>query len=85
MLGVRRPSLNKVLRALERDRLIRISYSEIEVLDRAGLGARLTFRLPGTRPVAFRPGASRQAPASGPLRPPPGSVSKVTGPWSPPA
>lgn len=40
MLGVARPSLNKVLKDLERDGLIRISYSVIEVLDRAQLSAR---------------------------------------------
>lgn len=41
MLGVQRPSLNKVLKDLERDGLIRISYSTIEVLDRAMLAARV--------------------------------------------
>ncbi|MGH7735158.1 MAG: Crp/Fnr family transcriptional regulator [Gemmatimonadales bacterium] len=40
MLGVQRPSLNKVLKDLERDGLIRISYGTIEVLDRARLAAR---------------------------------------------
>jgi CRP-like cAMP-binding protein len=40
MLGVQRPSLNKVLKDLERDGAIRISYSTIEVLDRARLAAR---------------------------------------------
>src|SRR6266581_798159 len=35
MLGVQRPSLNKILKDLERDGLIRISYAAIEVLDRA--------------------------------------------------
>src|SRR5487761_1373356 len=39
MLGVQRPSLNKVLKDLERDGLIRISYSTIEVLDPARLTA----------------------------------------------
>jgi CRP-like cAMP-binding protein len=39
MLGVARPSLNKVLKDLERDGLIRISYNAIEVLDRAKLAA----------------------------------------------
>jgi CRP-like cAMP-binding protein len=39
MLGVQRPSLNKVLKDLERDGLIRISYAAIEVVDRAGLTA----------------------------------------------
>ena len=37
MLGVQRPSLNKVLKDLERDGLIRIGYSSIEVLDRTRL------------------------------------------------
>jgi CRP/FNR family transcriptional regulator, cAMP and macrophage regulator len=40
MLGVQRPSLNKVLKDLERGGLIRISYSTIEVLDRARLTVR---------------------------------------------
>jgi CRP/FNR family transcriptional regulator, cAMP and macrophage regulator len=40
MLGVQRPSLNKVLKDLERDGLIKISYSAIEVLDQARLAAR---------------------------------------------
>jgi CRP/FNR family transcriptional regulator, cAMP and macrophage regulator len=40
MLGVQRPSLNKVLKDLERDGLIRISYSTIEVLDRPRLSTR---------------------------------------------
>jgi hypothetical protein len=40
MLGVQRPSLNKVLKDPERDGLIRIGYSTIEVLDRAKLAAR---------------------------------------------
>jgi CRP-like cAMP-binding protein len=40
MLGVQRPSLNKVLKDFEREGLIRISYSTIEVLDRVSLAAR---------------------------------------------
>ena len=40
MLGVQRPSLNKVLKDLERDGLIKISYSAIDILD-AGKLARL--------------------------------------------
>lgn len=38
MLGVQRPSLNKVLKDLERQGMIRTSYGVIEVLDPAGLG-----------------------------------------------
>jgi CRP/FNR family transcriptional regulator, cAMP and macrophage regulator len=41
MLGVARPSLNKVLKDLEREGLIRISYSTIEVPDPARLAARI--------------------------------------------
>jgi CRP/FNR family transcriptional regulator, cAMP and macrophage regulator len=37
MLGVQRPSLNKVLKDLERDGLIRIGYSAIDILDPARL------------------------------------------------
>jgi CRP-like cAMP-binding protein len=40
MLGVARPSLNKVLKDLERDGLIRIGYAAIEVLDHARLTRR---------------------------------------------
>ena len=40
MLGAARPSLNKILKELERDGLIRISYSTIEVLDAVRLVAR---------------------------------------------
>jgi CRP-like cAMP-binding protein len=40
MLGVARPSLNKVLKELERGGLIRISYSTIEVVDPVKLAAR---------------------------------------------
>ncbi len=40
MLGVQRPSLNKVLKDLERDGLIRISYSAIEIRDAARLATR---------------------------------------------
>jgi CRP-like cAMP-binding protein len=40
MLGVQRPSLNKVLKDLERDGLIRIGYAAIDVLDHARLTAR---------------------------------------------
>lgn len=39
-LGVAWPSLNKVLKDLERDGLIRIGYAAIEVLDRARLASR---------------------------------------------
>ena len=37
MLGVQRPSLNKVLKDLERDGLISISYSTIDILDASRL------------------------------------------------
>lgn len=37
MLGAHRPSLNKVLKDLERSRLVRVGYSEIEILDSEGL------------------------------------------------
>jgi CRP-like cAMP-binding protein len=40
MLGVQRPSLNKVLKDLERDGLIRIGYAAIEVLQPDGLARR---------------------------------------------
>jgi hypothetical protein len=40
MLGVQRPSLNKVLKDFERDGLIRISYAAIEVLDHHRLTTR---------------------------------------------
>lgn len=37
MLGVQRPSLNKVLKDLEREGLITIGYSAIDITDPAGL------------------------------------------------
>jgi hypothetical protein len=37
MLGVQRPSLNKVLKDLERDGLIKIGYASIDIVDRASL------------------------------------------------
>jgi CRP-like cAMP-binding protein len=40
MLGVQRPSLNKVLKELERDGLIRIGYAAIDILDPPGLARR---------------------------------------------
>ena len=40
MLGVQRPSVNKVLKDLERDGLIRIGYAAIEILDPARLARR---------------------------------------------
>jgi len=40
MLGAQRPSLNKVLKDLERDGLIRISYGAIEIRDTASLASR---------------------------------------------
>jgi Mn-dependent DtxR family transcriptional regulator len=40
MLGVQRPSLNKVLKELERDSLITVHYAAIEVRDPKGLAAR---------------------------------------------
>jgi Mn-dependent DtxR family transcriptional regulator len=33
LLGVRRPSINKVLRTLERRNLIRTSYGKVELID----------------------------------------------------
>ncbi|GAA3742799.1 CRP-like cAMP-binding protein [Spinactinospora alkalitolerans] len=40
MLGVRRPSLNKVLKELEKDGLIALRYSAIDIVDRAALARR---------------------------------------------
>ena len=40
MLGVQRPSLNKVLKDFERDGLVRTGYAAIEILDPARLAAR---------------------------------------------
>ena len=40
MLGVQRPSLNKALKDLERDGLIRISYRHIEIRDTTRLASR---------------------------------------------
>lgn len=43
LLGVRRPSLNKALRAFEREDLVRLSYRRVEISDEEGL-ARLAGR-----------------------------------------
>jgi CRP-like cAMP-binding protein len=40
MLGVQRPSINKILKEFERDRLIRVGYAIIEITDQDGLRAR---------------------------------------------
>jgi CRP-like cAMP-binding protein len=40
MLGVQRPSVNKILKGFERDRLITIGYAVIEITNRDGLRAR---------------------------------------------
>ncbi|MDA2813191.1 Crp/Fnr family transcriptional regulator [Nocardiopsis sp. RSe5-2] len=40
MLGVRRPSLNKVLKDLEKEGLIALRYSAIDILDEKGLAKR---------------------------------------------
>ena len=40
MLGAQRPSLNKVLKDLERDGLITISYGAIEIRDTTRLASR---------------------------------------------
>jgi CRP-like cAMP-binding protein len=60
MLGVQRPSLNKVLKDLERDGLIRIGYAAIDILDPDRL-ARVRGRehdKPGSSPAGrAEPGA----------------------------
>jgi CRP-like cAMP-binding protein len=48
LLGVRRPSINKVLRTLERRHLVRTSYGKVELLDREGL--RTTANRPAAEP-----------------------------------
>lgn len=40
MLGVQRPSINKILKEFERDRLISIGYAVIEIIDPGALRAR---------------------------------------------
>ncbi|MBS4728654.1 Crp/Fnr family transcriptional regulator [Mycobacterium sp. SM1] len=40
MLGVRRPSINKILKEFEHDHLIRIGYAVIKIIDADGLRAR---------------------------------------------
>jgi CRP-like cAMP-binding protein len=41
MLGVRRPSLNKILKDLEADRLISTGYGSITILDERRLAKRV--------------------------------------------
>jgi CRP-like cAMP-binding protein len=64
MLGVQRPSLNKVLKDLERQGLISIGYAAIEILDPAGLARRARLR-PG--PVSDRTVAGWASAAGGRL------------------
>ncbi|ETW25832.1 transcriptional regulator, partial [Mycobacterium gastri 'Wayne'] len=40
MLGVQRPSINKLIKDFERDQLIRVGYAVIEIVDEGGLRAR---------------------------------------------
>jgi CRP-like cAMP-binding protein len=40
MLGVQRPSINKILKDFERDRLIAVGYAAIQIIDSHGLRAR---------------------------------------------
>jgi len=40
MLGVQRPSLNKILKEFEREGLVRVRYAAIDILDTARLGKR---------------------------------------------
>ncbi|COY80653.1 transcriptional regulator [Mycobacterium tuberculosis] len=40
MLGAQRPSINKILKEFERDRLITVGYAVIEITDQHGLRAR---------------------------------------------
>jgi CRP-like cAMP-binding protein len=40
MLGVQRPSLNKILKDLERDKLIAVRYAAIDILDPPALARR---------------------------------------------
>ena len=40
MVGVQRPSLNKILKELERDQLIAIHYAGIDIIDVERLGAK---------------------------------------------
>jgi CRP-like cAMP-binding protein len=40
MLGVQRPSLNKILKDLEREGLIRVRYASVDILNPAGLSER---------------------------------------------
>jgi CRP-like cAMP-binding protein len=42
MLGVQRPSLNKILKELERDKLIAVRYAAIDILDPSALAKRAT-------------------------------------------
>jgi CRP-like cAMP-binding protein len=65
LLGVRRPSINKILRTLERRNLVRTSYGKVELLDTDAL-----------RAVAGRPGAQTSSSMGQPQpRRLPGTVS----------
>jgi CRP/FNR family transcriptional regulator, cAMP and macrophage regulator len=41
MLGAQRPSLNKILKELERDGLISVRYAAIDILDAEGMVRRV--------------------------------------------
>lgn len=43
MLGVQRPSLNKILKEFERDGFIAVGYAEISIVNANGLGARARY------------------------------------------
>lgn len=49
MLGAQRPSINKILKEFERDRLITVGYAVIEITDQHGLRARLNDTAPVPR------------------------------------
>ncbi len=53
MLGVSRQTVNKALRALERDRLLALHYAEIEITDMAGLVERAGHIDPALRVAAL--------------------------------
>jgi CRP/FNR family cyclic AMP-dependent transcriptional regulator len=55
MLGVSRQTVNKALRALERERVLALHYAEIEIVDMAALVVRAGAIDPGTRQSMMLP------------------------------
>lgn len=59
LVGGRRPSVNRILKGLEAQRLLRLRYGQIEILDNAGLAAVAGLNGQRSRPNQAHSGAPR--------------------------